>query len=56
MQDSNLPASGENIPVRRAKVSSVIIYEVREDELRLIEQGGAAVDKLNFAIGLILQQ
>lgn len=53
MQNENLPASGENIPVRRGKVSSVIIYEVREDELRLIEQGGAAADKLNFAIGLI---
>lgn len=53
MQNENLPSSGENIPVRRGKVSSIIIYEVREDELRLIEQGGAAADKLNFAIGLI---
>lgn len=53
MENKNLPSSGENIRVRRGKVNSVIIYEVREDELRVIEQGGAAADKLNFAIGLI---
>lgn len=52
MTDQNSPATGENIPVRRARVGSVVLYDVREHELGLLEEGGAATSQLNFAIFL----
>ena len=40
MQNENLPASDENIPIRRGRLGSVIVYDVRKDELELLEKGG----------------
>ena len=52
MNDANLPSSNGNIPVRRGRVGSVVLYEIREDELELLEKGGEATTQLNFAIFL----
>ncbi len=52
MTDSNLPASDENIPIRRGRLGSVIVYDVRKDELELLEKGGEATIQLNFAVFL----
>lgn len=52
MQNENLPASDENIPIRRGRLGSVIVYDVRKDELELLEKGGEATIQLNFAVFL----
>ena len=52
MQNENLPASDENIPIRRGRLGAVIVYDVRKDELELLEKGGEATIQLNFAVFL----
>ena len=52
MNDFQSPSSNGNIRVRRGKVDAVVLYEVREDELELLEKGGEATTQLNFAIFL----
>ena len=50
MNDRNSPAASDNISVKRAKHGSVVLYEVREDELETLERGSAGIIQLNFAI------
>ena len=52
MNDNNLPSGNGHIPVRRGKVDSVDLYEVRKDELELITEGNHGALQLNFAIFL----
>lgn len=47
------PNLGEKIGVRRGRVDSVDIFEVKEHELDLLEQGSPASLQLNFAIFLV---
>jgi hypothetical protein len=53
MPPNSDPNLGEKIGVRRCKVDSVDIFEVKEHELDLLEQGSPASLQLNFAIFLI---
>ena len=53
---SNLPQnidSESTIPARRGKVDSVDLYEVKEHELEILENGGNDSIYLNFSIFLI---
>ncbi len=53
MVDSNSPAvRSEHIEIRRGKLDSVTVYEVTEEELKILEQGGSIVAHLNWAIFL----
>lgn len=44
---------GEKLIVRRGRVDSVDLYEVKENELELLEKGSPANLQLNFAIFLL---
>ncbi len=49
------PDSAQNVdklPVRRGRVASVDLYEVKEHELELLEKGAAGTLQFNFAIFL----
>ena len=54
MRDPNAPASNGSISVKRGKLDSVTVYEVREDELNTIEKGRSASLQLSFAITLFV--
>lgn len=47
------PDLGEKLIVRRGRVDSVDLYEVKENELELLEKGLPASLQLNFAIFLL---
>jgi hypothetical protein len=53
MSPSAGPDLGEKLLVRRGRVDSVDLFEVKENELELLEQGSPASLQLNFAIFLI---
>jgi hypothetical protein len=44
---------GEKLVVRRGRVDSVDLYEVKENELELLEKGSPASLQLNFSIFLL---
>ena len=46
------PDLGEKLIVRRGRVDSVDLYEVKENELELLEKGSPASLQLNFSIFL----
>ena len=48
----NSPLSDEKPLIRRGRVDSVNLYEVKENELELLENGPAGTVQLNFAIFL----
>lgn len=53
MVGHNSPLSDEKqLVVRRGRVDSVDLYEVKENELELLEKGSPATLQLNFAIFL----
>lgn len=52
MVDPSSPHRDEKLLVRRGRVDSVNLYEVKEHELELLEQGAAGTLQLNFAIFL----
>ena len=52
MVDSNSPHSDEKLLIRRGRVDSVNIYEVKEHELELLEKGQTGTLLLNLAIFL----
>ena len=53
MVNHDSPSNDEkSIPVRRGRVDSVNLYEVKEEELELLEKGSPAALQLNFAIFL----
>jgi len=53
MIKNNSPLSDEkHLIVRRGRVDSVDLYEIKENELELLEKGSPATLKLNFAIFL----
>jgi len=41
------------VKINRAKLGSISLYDVTEDELSLLERGSPASTYLNFAIGLL---
>jgi hypothetical protein len=47
------PGTGEKLVVRRGRVDSVDLYEVKENELELLEKGSPASLQLNFSIFLL---
>ena len=53
MQNENLSINEENIPVKHGRHGEVVIYDVREDELKSLERGGEATPQLNFGIFLL---
>ncbi len=44
---------GEKLVVRRGRVDSVDLYEVKENELELLEKGSPASLQLNFSVFLL---
>lgn len=52
MLDPNSPYSDEKLLIRRGRVDSLNIYEVKEHELELLEKGAAGTLQFNFAIFL----
>lgn len=52
MLDPNSPHSNEKLLIRRGRVDSLNIYEVKEHELELLEKGAAGTLQFNFAIFL----
>ena len=53
MVNHKSPVSDEkHLVVRRGRVDSVDLYEVKENELELLEKGAPATLQLNFAIFL----
>ena len=52
MVDPNSPHSDEKLLIRRGRVDSLNIYEVKEHELELLEKGTAGTLQFNFAIFL----
>lgn len=52
MFNPNSPHSGETPLIRRGRVDSLNIYEVKERELELLEKGIGGTLQLNFAIFL----
>lgn len=53
MENQNAPLSDEKpLRVRRGRVDSVDLYEVKENELEVLEKGSPATLQLNFAIFL----
>ena len=52
MVDANSPHDDEKLLVRRGRVDSVDLYEVKEHELELLEKGSTATLQFNFAIFL----
>ncbi|PSS68706.1 MULTISPECIES: hypothetical protein [Shewanella] len=53
MSPQNNPVSGEKLIVRRGLVDSVDLYEVKENELELLEKGSPAGLQLNFSVFLL---
>ncbi len=53
MSPQNSPASGEKLIIRRGRVDSVDLYEVKENELELLENGSPASLQLNFSVFLL---
>lgn len=52
MVDPNSPYKDEKPLIRRGRVDSLNIYEVKEHELELLEKGAAGTLQFNFAIFL----
>ena len=52
MPNENEQISG-GVKINRAKLGSISLYDVTEDELSLLERGSPASTYLNFAIGLL---
>lgn len=52
MVDPNSPYRDEKPLIRRGRVDSLNIYEVKEQELELLENGAAGTLQFNFAIFL----
>lgn len=52
MVDPNSPHTDEKPLIRRGKVDSLNIYEVKEHELEMLEKGQVGTLQLNFAIFL----
>ncbi len=52
MHDLNSPQSDEKPLIRRGRVDSLNIYEVKEHELELLEKGAGGTLQFNFAIFL----
>lgn len=52
MSPQTKPEAGEKLVVRRGRVDSVDLYEVKENELELLENGSPASLQLNFSIFL----
>lgn len=52
MPNENEQISG-GVKINRAKLGSISLYDVTEDELSLLERGSLASTYLNFAIGLL---
>jgi hypothetical protein len=52
MSPQDKPEAGEKIVVRRGRVDSVDLYEVKENELEVLESGSPASLQLNFSIFL----
>ena len=52
MGDPNSPYRDEKPLIRRGRVDSLNIYEVKEQELELLEKGAAGTLQFNFAIFL----
>lgn len=53
MASETQPALGEKLVVRRGRVDSVDLFEVKENELELLEKGSPASLQLNFTIFLL---
>jgi len=53
MAPQSEPGLGEKLIVRRGRVDSVDIYEIKDHELELLEKGSPASLQLNFAIFLL---
>ena len=53
MSPDTSPQIGEKLIVRRGRVDSVDLYEVKENELELLEKGSPANLQLNFSIFLL---
>lgn len=54
MSPQNTPQSGEKeLVVRRGRVGSVDLYEIKENELELLEKGSPANLQLNFSVFLL---
>ena len=50
------PSPSDNdktVQVRRARVGSIDIYEIKDSELEILEEGGPAQTQLNFAVFLL---
>ena len=52
IKPNTTPNDGETLQVRRGRVESIDLYEVKEDELDLLEKGSQATLQLNFSIFL----
>ena len=50
--DSKPKASTDDVTIRRGRVSSVDLYEIKESELDLLESGGDEMLEFNFSIFL----
>ena len=53
MVNPNSFKNSEKLPVRRGRVASIDLYEVKEHELELLEKGPAGTLQFNFAIFLL---
>lgn len=53
MTPTDNQSPGEKIAVRRGRVGSVDLYEVKENELELLENGSPASLQLNFSVFLL---
>lgn len=52
MANPESPQNQDKLPVRRGRVASVDLYEVKEHELELLEKGAGGTLRFNFAIFL----
>ena len=52
MLDPNSPYSDERLLIKRGRIDTLNIYEVKESELELLEKGSAGTLQFNFAIFL----
>jgi hypothetical protein len=53
MHPQGKPEIGDKLIVRRGRVDSVDIFEVKENELELLEKGSPASLQLNFSVFLL---
>ncbi len=53
MDPQSNPELGDNLKIRRGRVDSVDLYEVKENELELLEKGSPANLQLNFSVFLL---